>query len=210
LLGATDDLPLPEGEGEIVASPALAAFTGDLPRGATREQVLNAARLHALALRVERRPAQAAQGGAAASAAQPRLAFSPVAVTPDEWLIGRQAPGRSKARGGELLLGGRFEAGGECASRRMVLGLEFESLLSELVGGAIRNREVRAGSVFAVPVGSAVPAGAPAASPGAASNWPLLQPGDQLRLECLDAQGASVFGAIEHTLREPQAAEAQN
>jgi len=202
LLGAADDLPWPDGDGERVAFPALVACTGDLPQGATREQVLSAARLHMLGQLVMRRSGPGALPSAPALlGVQPRLAFSPVAVTPDEWPSPRSAKSgaRSDAPRGELLLGWRDDAGAESEPRRVAVGGEAERSLTALIGEASRSRELRAGSLFAVAVETAEATGTQA-----------LHSGGRLRVEFFDGQGASVFGAIDLGLSAPGAAEAQN
>ena len=40
---------------------------------------------------------------------------------------------------------------------------------------------------------------------GGAPGTPFLRFGDRVRIEVLDAQGASIFGAIEQTVRRVQA-----
>lgn len=101
------------------------------------------------------------------------VAFSPVAVTPDElgsdWDAGRPLGGLAVERNGAPL--GRFETGGEEG---------FGALAAE----AARSLGLRDGAIL----------GGRAAFRGAAAA------GDALRVEMRDARGRSMFGAIEPRL----------
>lgn len=131
--------------------------------------------------------------------AKPATAFAPVAVTPDElgaaWVHGRVALDMAVHRNGELF--GHPN------------GREMDWSFGELLAWLAYNRHLRAGTVL----GSGTVSNRDAARVGSAclaerraleviahgqASTPFVQPGEVLRFEACDAQGASVFGAIEH------------
>ncbi len=131
--------------------------------------------------------------------AKPASVFGPVAVTPDElggaWQGGRVHLDMQVARNGEPF--------GQPNGREMDWG--FGELLAHLA----YNRNLRAGTIL----GSGTVSNRAYRSVGSAclaerravekidtgdSTTPFLKFGDTLRFEVLDAQGRSVFGAIEH------------
>jgi fumarylacetoacetate (FAA) hydrolase len=189
----------------------LAAITADVPRGATPEQGLDAVRLLALANGIRLRQLHdGAQGhefapDAADVPTQPAIAFSPVAVTPDElgetWQGGRVHLTLQTSVNGRKV--GLSDAGAD-----MTFGFD------QLIAHAARTRPLGAGSL----IGSGA-VSAPGTEKSGATEWPkgyhsliekratevlqqgaphtgYLQAGDTVRMEMKGRDGQSVFGAI--------------
>jgi fumarylacetoacetate (FAA) hydrolase len=188
----------------------VAVVTGDVAMGASAEQAAQAVRLVMLVNDVSLRnliPAEL-QKGFGFFQSKPASAFSPVAVTPDE--LGRawrhdklHLPLLVSLNGTPF---GRPDAGRDMA-------FDF----SRLIAHAAKTRELCAGSI----VGSGTVSnratslkesriaqgGAGYAClaelrmietiEGGAPKTPYLTYGDKVRIEMLDADGASIFGAIE-------------
>lgn len=140
----------------------VAVVLGELPRGADRAAAVAAVRLVMLAHAVS-----------AADPAERAVAFSPVAVTPEElgpaWEAGRLRGALLVELNGKPL--GRFETGED---------IDFGALIVE----AARSRAIGAGVILA----------AGGVFRGEAA------PGDVLRVEMRDARGQAIFGAVEQRL----------
>jgi len=182
----------------------IAVVTDDVPMAEPREQADAHVRLLMLVNDVSLRnliPAELAKGFGFFQS-KPASAFSPVAVTPDElgkaWDDGRvHLPMRVDFNGQAF---GRPEAG---------VDMTFD--FADLIAHAARTRELEAGTI----IGS-----------GTISNYdrsrgscclaerrmletlehgeartPFMAFGDTVRIEMLDAAGATIFGAIEQTVR---------
>lgn len=191
-------------EGEV------AVITGDVKMGASPEQCAPAIRLLTLVNDVSLRnliPAELAKGFGFLQS-KPASAFSPVAVTPDElgddWRDGRVHRPLVVHLNGELF--GRPDAGSDMI-------FNFPDLIAHLA----KTREIGAGSI----VGSGTVSnkqgglhGSSIANGGVGyaclaevrmyetietgqPRTPYLKFGDSVRIDMLDAQGASIFGAIE-------------
>ncbi len=200
LLGATDDVPLPSEEFGIDLEAEVAVITDDVPMGSTPEQARPLIRLVMLVNDWSLRnliPGELAKGFGFYQS-KPATAFSPVAVTPDElgdaWDGGKvHLPLRSWINGQPF---GQPNAG---------VDMTFD--FPQLIAHAARTRRLGAGSI----IGS-----------GTVSNYdrsqgssclaekrtlellaqgkavtPFLRFGDRVRIEMLDAQGHSLFGAID-------------
>jgi fumarylacetoacetate (FAA) hydrolase len=132
---------------------------------------------------------------------KPATAFSPVAVTPDE-LGDAWADGKVNLR---LLVdynGARF--GSPNAATDMTFSFP------QLIAHAAKTRELEAGSI----VGSGTVSNADPATGHAciaekrmvetietgAPKTPFMKFGDRVRIDMLDAQGRSIFGAIDQTV----------
>ncbi|MFN7725646.1 MAG: fumarylacetoacetate hydrolase family protein [Rubrivivax sp.] len=196
----------------IDCGAGLAAITGDVPQGADPEQALDGVRLLLLANTWTLREVEAAERalGAPPLHSQPATAFGPVAVTPDElgaaWAGGRVQAALEVQRNGRRL--GRLDPSVDMA-------FHFGQLIAHLS----RTRALRAGSLVGTgPVAGgdpaqgfaciadqrAVQAGEP--QPTAAPiEW--LRFGDTVRIELFNAQGHSVFGAIEQDVAAPATGE---
>lgn len=138
--------------------------------------------------------------------AKPATVFGPVAVTPDElgeaWREGRVQLRLNVQRNGEWF--GHPHGG------------EMDWRFGELLAHMAYNRNLRAGTILGSgtvsnrdhrQVGSACLAERRAVEKidTGDSSTPFLRFGDRLRFEALDAQGQSVFGAIDHRFVAVQA-----
>jgi fumarylacetoacetate (FAA) hydrolase len=131
--------------------------------------------------------------------AKPATVFAPVAVTPDELL--------GKWRDGRVHLDMRVHRNGQPFGHPN--GREMDWSFGELLAHLAYNRNLRAGTILASgtvsntahrEVGSACLAERRAVEKidGGDSTTPFLKFGETLRFEVLDANGQSIFGAIEH------------
>jgi len=131
--------------------------------------------------------------------AKPATVFGPVAVTPDE--LGQSW------RDGRVHLEMRVSRNGEWFGHPN--GREMDWSFGEILAHLAYNRNLKAGTI----VGSGTVSNRNFREVGSAclaekravekidrgeSTTPFLRFGDRLRFEVLDAQGVSVFGAIEH------------
>ena len=200
LLGPTDEACFADAAWGIDFEAELAVITGDVAMGTPAEAALDGVRLLMLAndwsLR-ELVPAELAKGFGFLQS-KPATAFAPVAVTPDElgsaWQGGRARLNVQIDRNGRRF--GRIDAAAE-------MGLHFGQLIAHLA----RTRNVRAGSI----VGSGTVSQADAAhgfgciaeqraheiADSGSASTAYMAFGDRVRIEALDADGQSVFGAIE-------------
>ena len=199
-LGPCDDAAFASADWGIDFEAEVAVLSGDVPMGATPEAALEGVRLLMLAndwtLR-ELVPGELAKGFGFLQS-KPATAFAPLAITPDElggaWRGGRvHLPLLSTWNGVRV---GCCDAGPE-------MSFHFGQLIAHMA----RTRNVRAGSI----VGSGTVSNKDAArgysciaeqrcretiAHGAAQT-PFMQFGDRIRIEMLDAAGASLFGAID-------------
>jgi len=192
----------------------VAVVTGDVPMGVSAAQAARSVRLLMLVNDVSLRnliPAELAKGFGFFQS-KPASAFSPVAVTPDElgadWVESRVHRPLTVHLNGALF--GQPDAGTD-----MVFNF------AQLIAHAAKTRELCAGSIIGsgtvsnkqgglqgssianggvgycciaeVRMYETIESGKPATS--------YLKFGDTVRIEMLDAQGASLFGAIEQTVR---------
>ena len=204
----------------LCADPALqpdfeagwAVFTSDVPAGCAPARALESVRLLALANTWVLRGLAEAERAAGVGAVQsrPAVAFSPVAVTPDEW-GDAWAQGRLHATLQTSLNGrqvGRTDAGAH-------MSLHIGQVLAQ----AAQHRPLQAGSVVCTG-----PVGSPPTGEGAASTWPqgwhsvqarramawvqtgqlatgFLVDGDAVHIEMTGRDGRPVFGAIDQVVR---------
>ncbi|MEO1199885.1 MAG: fumarylacetoacetate hydrolase family protein, partial [Pseudomonadota bacterium] len=195
-------------EGEV------AVITGDVPMGATREIAAEAIRLVLLVNDVSLRhliPAEIAKGFGFLQS-KPPTAFSPVAVTPDAlgdaWDGGKLSGPLSVNINGSTF--GRADAG---------VDMSFD--FPDLIVHATRTRPLTAGTI----VGSGTvsnrnegDAPNPVAKGGVGysciaevrmteilthgeAKTPFLTFGDRVRIDMLDRDGRSIFGAIDQTVK---------
>jgi fumarylacetoacetate (FAA) hydrolase len=206
LAGAHDPIVCPSEEFGIDFEAEVAVITGDLAIGATREQATASIRLVLIANDVSLRnliPAELAKGFGFLQS-KPATAFAPVAVTPDElgtaWDGARLHLPMHVAWNGKPV--GRANAG---------IGMTFD--FPQLIAHLCRTRNVRAGSI----IGSGTVSNEdPAAGysciaevraremvASGAATTPFMKYGDTVRIEMVDAGGASIFGAIEQAVTAP-------
>ena len=162
--------------------PQLAGLCAELETGAGPAAALDSVRLLLLTNAWVARPLQADElaQGLPPLHSRPALQFAPVALTPDElgadWAAGRARLSLQAMHNGRKLPALALDQG-----QRWGLG--------ELLAEAVRVRPLRAATLVGLGM------------PGHGAPWPL-QPGDSLRLECKNAEGLSLFGAIDMDLPE--------
>jgi fumarylacetoacetate (FAA) hydrolase len=199
-LGPLDDIAAADEAWGIDLEGEVAVITGDVPYGCTAQEAGMHIRLVMLCNDVSLRnliPAELAKGFGFFQS-KPASSFSPVAVTPDELGPAWQ--------GGKLHLpllvdinGTRF--GAPDAGTDMVFSFP------QLIAHAARTRALAAGSIIGSgtvsnqdhSVGSACIAERRSLEQieGGAPQTPFLKFGDRVRIEMKDAQGRSIFGAID-------------
>jgi fumarylacetoacetate (FAA) hydrolase len=206
LLGPCDDIVCAAEDFGIDFEAEVAVVTDDVPMGATAEDAASRIRLLMLANDVSLRnliPAELAKGFGFFQS-KPATAFSPVAVTPDE--LGAAWDGERLHRPLAVHWNDR-QVGAAQAGIDMVFG--FPQLIAHLA----RTRNARAGSI----VGSGTVSNKdPSAGYSCIAekralemiadgqpSTPFMTHGDVVRIEMFDADGASIFGAIEQTVRVP-------
>jgi fumarylacetoacetate (FAA) hydrolase len=196
-------------EGEV------AVVVGDVPMGASVDQARDAIRLVMLVNDVSLRgliPAELAKGFGFLQS-KPSSAFSPVAVTPDA--LG------DAWDGGKLNLPLRVDYNGEAFGRAQA-GIDMTFDFPQLIAHAAKTRPLSAGTI----IGSGTVSnkldggpGKPVSEGGAGYSCiaeirmietinqgqpqtPFMKFGDTVRIEMLDGEGHSVFGAIEQTVEK--------
>jgi fumarylacetoacetate (FAA) hydrolase len=204
LLGPTDDIVVADEAWGIDFEAEVAVITDDVPMGATPDEAFGQVRLLMLANDVSLRhliPDELAKGFGFFQA-KPSTSFSPVAVTPDE--LG------DAWRDAKLHLPLRSTWNGRLVGQPNA-GVDMVFNFAQLVAHAAKTRRLRAGSI----VGSGtvsnkdarkgysciaekrsletIADGKPATS--------FMAYGDTIRIEMVDGDGKSVFGAIEQTVR---------
>lgn len=198
--GPVDDYEFPSEADNCDFEGEFAVITGDIAMGASAAQALDSVRLVMLMndISMRRFTRKELQIGFGLIRAKTATVFSPVAVTPDElgpaWADGRIHLDLKVSRNGEWF--------GHPNGREMDFGL------GELIAHIAYNRRLGAGFVLGTgtvsnvehaTVGSACLAERRALetiTQGAAIT-PWMQYGERLRFESLDAQGQSIFGAID-------------
>jgi len=205
LLGPHDDISLFHEEWGIDFEAEVAVITDDVAMGATPDQALQRIRLLMLVNDVSLRnliPDELAKGFGFLQA-KPATSFSPVAVTPDElgdaWKGGKVHLPLHSSWNGKLV--GKPQAGVDMV-------FNFPQLIAHLA----QTRNVRAGSIIGS--GTVSNSGGKRGysciaeqrcleiiANGAAST-PYMAFGDTIRIEMFDADGKSIFGAIDQTVKQ--------
>jgi len=206
LLGPCDDIVCAAEEFGIDFEAEVAVITDDVPMGTTAEQAGSHIRLLMLVNDVSLRnliPAELAKGFGFLQS-KPATAFSPVAVTPDE--LGAAWDGRRVHR--PLVVHWNGEKVG-AAEAGVDMVFDFPQLIAHLA----RTRNARAGSIIGSgTVSNKAPAkgysciaekralemiadGKPATT--------FMKHGDTVRIEMFDAEGATIFGAIDQKVTVP-------
>jgi fumarylacetoacetate (FAA) hydrolase len=202
-VGPWDDMPLPSERDGIDFEAELAVVVDRVPMGTPAEHALQHAKLVMLANDASLRSLAVAEmkSGFGWIHAKPATSFSPVAVTPDElglaWRDGRlHLPVRVAWNGRDF---GRPDAG------EMTFGFH------ELIAHAAYSRNLSAGTI----VGSGTIANAAYAVVGSAciaerraiemaergaAETEYMRFGDRVRIEVLDAEERSIFGAIDQRM----------
>jgi fumarylacetoacetate (FAA) hydrolase len=204
-IGPTDDIELMSEEWGVDFESEVAVITGDVPMGCRVQHAAQHIRLLMLVNDVSLRnliPAELAKGFGFLQS-KPASSFSPVAVTPDElgefWKDGKvHLPLRSTWNG---VLVGQPNAGVDMV-------FSFTQLLTHLC----KTRNARAGTI----VGSGTVSNKDSAKgfsciaekralemiADGVPVTPFMKFGDKIRIEMLDKNGKSIFGAIEQSVVE--------
>jgi fumarylacetoacetate (FAA) hydrolase len=201
-------------EGGIDLEAEVAVITGDVTMGCTAAEATKSVRLLMLVNDVSLRnliPAELAKGFGFFQS-KPASAFSPVAVTPDElgadWLESRVHRPLTVHLNDALF--GQPDAGTDMvfnfaqliAHAAKTRELEVGSIIGSgtvsnkqggLQGSSIANGGVGYCCIAEVRMYETIESGKP--------KTPYLQFGDRVRIEMLDAQGMSIFGAIAQTVQ---------
>ncbi len=199
-LGPTDDIEAASEDWGIDMEGEVAVITDDVPMGIGADEAGGHIRLLMLVNDVSLRnliPAELAKGFGFLHA-KPASAFSPVAVTPDElggaWDGARVHLALHVDLNGEPL--GRAEA-----------GIDMQFGFPELIAHAARTRGLGAGTI----IGSGTVSNRDRARgcsclaekrtqeiiAGGEATTPFMGFGDRVRIEMLDGEGRSIFGAID-------------
>jgi fumarylacetoacetate (FAA) hydrolase len=199
-LGPRDPVVVPSEEFGIDLEAEVVVVTDDVPMAVTPAQASQHIQLVGLVNDVSLRgliPNELAKGFGFLQS-KPRSALSPVFVTPDE--LGEAWQGDKLHLPMRTWLNGRWFGEAEC-------GVDMQFSFAQLVAHAARTRPLTAGTI----VGSGTIANQDTGK-GASClaeqrtvetlrdgkpSTPFLKFGDSLRIEVTDAQGASIFGAIE-------------
>lgn len=214
-LAPRSPIRLPTEDWGIDMEGEVAVVVDDVPLGASRDEALAAIRLVALVNDVSLRgliPGELAKGFGFFQS-KPSSAFSPVAVTPDE--LG------DAWRSGKLHLPLRVDYNGSPFGRANA-GVDMTFDFGTLVAHAAKSRPLCAGSI----VGSGTVSNKLDGGPGKAvadggvgfsciaemrtietlergePTTPFMRFGDRVRIEMADAEGRSIFGAIDQVVEE--------
>ena len=207
MLGPCDDIVCADEAFGIDFESEVAVVTGDIAMGASAETALEGIRLVMLANDVSLRnliPAELAKGFGFFQG-KPATAFSPVAVTPDELGAAWQG-GRLHLDLESILNGERF---GLCNA-----GPEMTFHFGQLIAHTTRTRRIRAGTIvgggtvsnkdWARGCSCIAEKRAIETIEGGAPRTGFMRDGDRIRIEMKDADGASIFGAIDQVVRIPR------
>ena len=207
LLGPFDPIVCGSEDWGIDFEAEVAVITGDVPMGSTPDQAAAHVRLLMLVNDVSLRnliPAELAKGFGFFQS-KPATAFSPVAVTPDE--LGSAWTGRKVTLPLLVHWNGR-QVGRALAGEDMVFDF------AQLIAHVCKTRNARAGSI----IGSGTVSNRDSTrgysciaeqralemiASGSAVT-PFMRYGDRVRIEMFDANGASIFGAIDQQVSAPR------
>jgi fumarylacetoacetate (FAA) hydrolase len=215
-LGPRDPIKMADEAWGIDMEAEVAVVTGDVPAGVSAEDARRLIRLVMLVNDVSLRgliPAELAKGFGFFQS-KPSSAFSPVAVTPDE--LGEAWDG------GKLALPLHVDLNGKPFGRADA-GEDMTFDFGRLIAHAAKTRSLAAGSIIGSGTVSNKDAdggpGKPVDQGGRGysciaelrmietigsgqATTPFLRFGDRVRIEMLDRQGRSIFGAIEQVVEE--------
>ena len=203
LLGCCDDVIAISEDHGIDLEMEIAIITGDVPMGIERDKASQHIRLIALLNDVSLRnliPAELGKGFGFFQS-KPSSSLSPVAVTPDE--LGEAWDGRRVHLECQAWVNGE-RLGHPNAGKDMQF--DFPRLIAHaaktraLVAGTIigsgtvsnRDRSTGSGCIFERRAEEIIA--------GGEAKTPFLKFGDRMRIEMLDAEGHSVFGAIDQVI----------
>jgi fumarylacetoacetate (FAA) hydrolase len=212
-LGPNDDIVLASEEWGIDFEGEVAVITGDVPMGVTSAQAEAHIRLLMLVNDVSLRhliPAELAKGFGFFQS-KPASSFSPVAVTPDE--LG------DAWRDGKVHLPLRVTWNGALVGQPNA-GVDMVFSFPQLIAHLAKTRNARAGSIIGSGTVSNKDAGKGYTCiaekrcleiiAGGEAKTPFMQFGDTIRIDMLDANGKSIFGAINQQLAQGGAPKARH
>ncbi|MCA3210198.1 fumarylacetoacetate hydrolase family protein, partial [Cupriavidus sp.] len=202
-IGPQDDIVCPNEAFGIDFEAEVAVITGDVRMGATPEQAADAIRLVVLANDVSLRnliPAELGKGFGFFQS-KPATAFSPVAVTPDE--LGDAWHDRKVHRPMTVHWNSKKVGAPDC-------GTDMVFDFGQLIAHICKTRNVRAGSI----VGSGTISNVDRSKGYACiaekrmietiengkPETEFMKFGDAVRIEMFDADGKSIFGAIDQVV----------
>jgi len=199
-IGPTDDILVADESFGIDFESEVAVIVDDVPMGVSADEAARHIKLVMLVNDVSLRnliPTELAKGFGFVHG-KPATAFSPVAVTPDE--LGAAWDGRKVSLPLESSVNGRLVG-------RPNAGRDMNFDFARLIAHAARTRELEAGTIIGSgTVSNRDPAAGSACLAerrmietieGGAPKTPFLRFGDRVRIEMKDADGRSVFGAID-------------
>ncbi|PWK38838.1 fumarylacetoacetate hydrolase family protein [Cupriavidus plantarum] len=202
-IGPQDDIVCPNEAWGIDFEAEVAVITGDVRMGSTPEQAAEAIRLVMLANDVSLRnliPAELGKGFGFFQS-KPATAFSPVAVTPDE--LGDAWRERRVHRPMIVHWNSKKVGAPEC-------GTDMVFDFGQLIAHICKTRNVRAGSIVGSGTISNVDRSKGYACiaeqrmietiEGGKPVTEFMKFGDAVRIEMFDAQGQSIFGAIDQAI----------
>ncbi len=205
LLGAHDDIVLAHEAWGIDFEAEVAVITDDVAIGVTPDQALQRIKLLMLVNDVSLRnliPAELAKGFGFVQS-KPAASFSPVAITPDE--LGEAW------KDGKVHLALRSSWNGKLVGQPLA-GVDMVFNFPQLIAHLCKTRNVRAGTI----VGSGTVSNKDATrgysciaekrcleliADGVAST-PFMLFGDTIKIEMLDSNNKSIFGAIDQTVTQ--------
>ena len=207
-LGPCDPIMAESEEWGIDLEAEVAVITDDVPMGIKPEAAVASIRLLMLANDVSLRnlvPGELAKGFGFFQS-KPSTAFSPVAVTPDEM--------GDAWKGAKVLLPVVVHLNGTPFGRRHA-GEDMTFNFAQLIAHAAKTRRLTAGSI----VGSGTISNLDRSRGSACiaekrtletlergkASTPFLRFGDRVRIEMLDAEGKSIFGAIDQEVQRQAA-----
>ena len=215
-LGPRESIPLGDKAWGLDFEAEVCVVTGDVPMGIDAKAALDQVKLIMICNDVSLRgliPNELAKGFGFFQS-KPASAFSPVAVTPDEF--------GDHWRDGAVHLPLRVDLNGEPFGRALA-GEDLTFNLPTLVAHAAKTRALSAGSIIGSgTVSNKGEDGGPGKTIGeggrgysciaeirmiqqllnGAPETPFLKTGDTVRIEMMDEAGHSVFGAIEQTVED--------
>jgi len=212
-IGAMEPVPVVDDAWGVDLEGELAVIVDDTPMGATAAEALDHVRLITLVNDISLRnliPNEVAKGFGFFHG-KPASSFAPVTVTPDEfgpsWREGKVHLPLLASVNGKLI--GRPNA-----------GIDMTFSFADLIAHAARTRRLGAGTIIGSGTVSNKQEGGPGKPVGEGGEGytciaeirvvetlltgqpktPFLRSGDRMRLEMRDADGASIFGAIDQVI----------
>ncbi|HEY9279312.1 MAG TPA: fumarylacetoacetate hydrolase family protein [Eoetvoesiella sp.] len=201
-LGPRDAIVLPSEDDGIDFEGEIAVIVGDVPMGVSSDEAADYINLIMLVNDVSLRALapREMKTGFGFIHAKPSSAFSPVAVSPDELGAGWQH--------GRVCLPLRVKWNGQIFGEPDASQMSFS--FPELIAHAAKTRRLRAGTIIGSGTVSNADTGVGTACisecraeqmiQGQTSLTPFMSFGDRVRIEMLDREGNSIFGAIDQCI----------